>query len=606
MSDEQAERGTARWWQAELSRAGESSREWETRGREILRRYAAERAQGVSRRQQRRFALLWSTVQTVGAALFSRTPAAVVERRWKGADPVGRTASLILQRALQYEIDTDAGMYRSVSSAVSDRLLVGRGTVWVRYEPGADGVPSTPVDYVHWTDFRASPDARVWGDVTWVARRVWLSEPDGEARFGEAWQKVAKARDAELGVKRNGNSRRAVWELWDWPSRCVYWLADGCEEFLDQRPDPYGLDGFFPCPMPLYATLTNDTLIPVPDFDQWRDQADEIDLLTNRINAMVTALRVVGVYDASQDGVRRMLSEGAENTLIPVQQWAVLGEKGGIRGVVDFMPLTDVINALQQCYVSRDRAVQAVYEVTGISDIVRGTSRASETATAQRIKEHFVSLRLRVTQRDVALFISETLRLKAGLMASLYDPQYLLNVSGVMQSTDAQYVPDAIALLQAPMLREFRIEVNGDSMVDMDEASERSDRLEFLAAASGFLTQTVPLAQSVPQLAPLLLEMLRFGVRTFRGGRELEGLLEAGTAELQRAAAEPAVGPGAPAEPAVSPDVSARVAGSVEVARLRALADLAEARLRVHADLVAARVHPAVVAEVLGETGVAP
>jgi hypothetical protein len=89
------------------------------------------------------------------------------------------------------------------------------------------------------------------------------------------------------------------------------------------------LEGFFPCAKPLYATTTSDSLIPVPDFILYQDQANELDILTDRIDGLVKSLRVRGVYDASQPALQRLLTEGDNNTLIPVDKWMAFSEKGG-------------------------------------------------------------------------------------------------------------------------------------------------------------------------------------------------------------------------------------------------------------------------------------
>jgi hypothetical protein len=57
-------------------------------------------------------------------------------------------------------------------------------------------------------------------------------------------------------------------------------------QIIDARDDPLGLEGFFPCPKPLYATTTSDTLVPVPDFVLYQDQAMELDILSDRIDGL--------------------------------------------------------------------------------------------------------------------------------------------------------------------------------------------------------------------------------------------------------------------------------------------------------------------------------
>jgi hypothetical protein len=509
-------------------------------------------------------------------ALYGKTPRAQVERRWKDKDPVSRTAATILERALQYEIDHNADFDHAIKSAVLDRLLPGRGVAWVRFETksvetvgegmevsddaeeGASvemygeeqpeaNVETTPVDYVYWEDFRCTP-ARTWEEVTWCARRVYMAKDEVIKRFGEEFKditlthepmglddmKKAGATEADMEAMKKAE----IWEIWDKGSECVYWVAEGEEKLLDHKYDPYGLDGFWPIPRPLFATQTTDTLVPVPDYVLYQDQADEIDKLTNRISLLIEAVKVVGVYDASQAGIQRMLTEGFDNQLIPVDSWAAFSEKGGIKGTIDFMPLDQVLQALNQCYASREQAKQVVYDVTGLSDIIRGSSVASETATAQQIKGQYASMRLKRMQMDVAMFASELLRIKAQMMCDLYSPQNLIEMSGIMGTDDAQFAEQAIQLMKSEPIRSYRIEVASDSLVEMDEAQEKQSRTEFMTAFGVTLRDALPIVQQVPEMAPLIGEVLTFVVRTFKGGRQLENALE-GTIEKMNAPKEP-------------------------------------------------------------------
>jgi hypothetical protein len=261
----------------------------------------------------------------------------------------------------------------------------------------------------------------------------------------------------------------------------------------------------------------------VPDFKQYQDQAKEMDELTARIALLVKAVKVVGVYDASHEGIARMMNEGVDNTLIPVSTWAMFAEKGGLKGAVDFMPVDAILQALTALYQARDQVKQIIYEITGLSDIIRGASVASETATAQQIKSQFASLRLKMLQSDVARFASDLLRMKAQIMCSLYRPKVLVAMSSMQSSPDAQHIPAAIQLLQNDVLRAFRIEVATDSLVELDEVGEKASRMEFLTAAGGFLREAI---QAPPDMAPLLGEMMMFGVRSFKAGTAMEASLE--------------------------------------------------------------------------------
>lgn len=553
-------------WLSELQLAKREDEKWVKRGKKIVRRYRDER-QGWSD-ANKKYNILWANIQTMLPALYGKTPRADVQRRFKDQDPVGRTAAQILERALQYEIDHYGDFDAAVKSAVLDRLLPGRGTVWVRFETKEQDIPEqveeqqemqaedaglpepqeyeyecTPVDYVFWEDFRYSP-ARCWDEVTWVARRVYMTREEGMKRFGDSFKDVPLTNEPigldemkKQGIEVAGAEdmkKAVVWEIWHKPSESVVWVAEGWQSVLDKKEDPYGLDGFWPCPRPLFATQTTDTLVPVPDYALYQDQAEELDKVTQRIAMLVEAVKVVGVYDASMTGVQRMLSEGVNNTMIPVDNWAAFAEKGGVKGTIDWLPLDMVLMALRECYQAREQTKQVIYEITGLSDIIRGASMASETATAQQIKSQYASLRLRRLQTDVAQFASEILRIKAQIMCDLYRPETLIQMSGIMGTMDAEYAEQAIQLLKSEPSRGFRIEVASDSLVEMDEISEKQSRMEFLQAAGSFLQQAMPAAQQAPEMAPLLGEMLLYGIRSFKGARAIEAAFDTAVAKMSQ------------------------------------------------------------------------
>jgi hypothetical protein len=131
-------------------------------------------------------------------------------------------------------------------------------------------------------------------------------------------------------------------------------------------------------------------------------------------------------------------------------------------------------------------------------------------------------------------------------MCDFYSPQTLYEMSGIGGTQDAQYAEQAIMLLKSEPSRGFRIEVAADSLVEMDEATEKQNRLEFLTSVGTFMERVLPVAQQVPELAPLMGEMLMFGVRAFKGGRSMEAAFDSALAKLNE--------PKPPAEPQPDPE----------------------------------------------------
>lgn len=605
---------TVKFWLKHIDAYEKKFGPWEKQGKKINKRYMSEADAG--RKKVAKFNTLWSNVQTLAPAIYDKQPKPNIERRNVDKDPLGLATSDILERSVTYFIETD-DFNDKIKQCVLDRLLPGRGAAWIRYVPTIEKVPSetpeisveTPnddtqitddvteqlkyedveIDYVHWTDF-GHTFGRTWQEVRAGWRRVFMDRSDLVKRFGDkignAVPLNAKSPDAE---KEETPDKAEVYEIWDKKGKTATWINRDSPEVLGEEDDPLKLKDFFPFPKPLYATLSNDNLIPTADYVQYFDQARELDVLTGRIDLILQALRVAGVYDAAAEGVQRLLSEEVENKLIPVQNWAVFGEKGGLNGVVNWFPVEQLVKVLTALYEARDKVKQDMYEITGISDIVRGATNPNETLGAQELKGQYATLRLGNMQKDVARFCRDLVRLSAEVIAGQFSIETIKQISGVKLLTEQekaqitqqqqmaqqqaamqaqpgqppappQPLPDEIQdlldkptweqveqLLRDDMARCFRISIETDSTIKADQENEKQARTEMLTATGGFIREAAQIQS--PALQPLLMDMLMFGVRGFKVGRELEGSFERAKKEIDKVAKQPPPQP--PPDPAI-------------------------------------------------------
>lgn len=595
-------------WLAEIKAYDKEFSKWRERASKVVRRYRDEPMEENTEtsaldERAKRFNIFWSNVQTLGPALFSRIPRAVAQRRNKDQDDISTAASEILERSLQWTLE-EGGFAETIKAARDDYLIPGRGQAWVRYEPvygpeqpgpdiavhqegeqwfgddgqpmeikdqnaiktQADGVSTIPgepfcpvveeilhFDYIPWQDFGHTPAPR-WDLVTAVWRRDLLTRDQLEKRFGEkkstatTLTKLAPNMDEDIATKFGDVFKRAeVYQIWDKNARKAIWISPGyLEGPLDILEDPLKLRDFFPCPKPLYATMTTNTLVPVPDYTEYQAQALELDLLTQRIDRLAAAMRVVGAYDSSFPALEKIL-KGSDNDLIPVDQWAMFAERGGLQGVISFLPIKEVAETLKLLIEVRNQIKQDLYEITGLSDLVRGQNQASATATAERIKGRFVTLRLQDRQDELARFCRDLLRIAGEILSEHFSDQSLIEISGWMSSPNAkaagaqlpQLLQAAFALLRDDCRRTFKIDVETDTTILEDVELEKSMRVEFLQAVSGYLQNAMPAIESYPALGPLLAEMLMFGVRAFSKGQNLEMVFERAIQELSKQPPQP-------------------------------------------------------------------
>ena len=581
-------------WNEELRSYDKKAEIWIKDAQRIYDRYEleGERDQG----SKARFNVLWSSVQTVIPSLYSQTPVPVVERKYRDQDAVGRVAAQVLQRAIIADMERD-NFDDVMDAIVLDSVITGRGVPWVRYDPtfSTTEVPLTisedmkykseggqefseedyilkgdqaygeveevvderaPVDYIYWKDFFHKP-VKNWAELMmtgWVAKRVYMTKEQGMKRFGEIFDKVPLDNGPDwLGEKDEIPALFAsaeVYEIWDAPTKKVYWICRNYKDaVLGEQDDPLGLEQFFPCIKPILGTITNKSMIPIPDYLQYEHLATELNTITIRIDILTDALRVRGIYDSSLQNLESLLSSDVESPMFPVDNLSsFLNKSTGsvISNVVQFMPIDMIAQVLVVLYDSREKVKQTLYEVSGISDIVRGQVDPREKLGQSRIKAQFASSRLDIKRKKIEYSAKMVIALKGEIIAEHFETDMIRSMSGFDMIQEVVSMQDEtqreelfkaiIKLLRDNKMRGFRVDIETDSTIMVDEQQAKETRIEFLESAGAFLQQTLPLAQSLPQLAPLLGEMMLFAIRGFKAGRLLEFSFEQAVEQMREAA----------------------------------------------------------------------
>lgn len=566
--------GLAARWQTEIQASQQELLKFHQDANRITQRYLDRR--DAYAKDESKVNLFWSTMQVLLSMLYARPPRADVARSFQDYDDdVARVSGTILQRLLNRAFNDNVSAWDSaVRQGIEDWLVVGSGQIWLRYEvttepyeipavfdefgqeisPAAEAErivnEDAPCDYIYWEDFFYSP-ARTWHEVRWVARRVFMTKDQLKERFGEAiasqvplgnYSKRDQVNDQS--PKNDPWNKAEVFEIWCKENRKVYWYAKSCDVILDVKDDPLGLDAFFPCPKPLAANVTSSNFMPRADYIFAQDQFNELDEINTRITWLTRAAKVVGVYDKSAEGIQRVFNQGSENQLIPVDNWAMFAEKGGIKGQVDWIPIDQVVNAIGHLRQYRQDKVQQIYEVLGISDIMRGNSKASETAAAQQIKAQFGSTRIQLKQFYIADWITQALRIKAEIICKHFQPETIIKRSNIERTPDAPLAMQAVQLLKDEEMNEYRINIEADSMAALDWAAERDAAVQFMQGLGAFISQVAPMAQQVPAAAPVLMSLLQWSVSKFRVSSQIESVIDQAIGALkQQGAPQPQPNP---------------------------------------------------------------
>lgn len=573
-------------WKVEVDYAEQELKKFHERARKVTRRFLDER--DVADAGHKWFNLFFANVQILESALYAQLPKPTVARAHLDyKDEVGRVAAEIIQRCITQDLDDPEDHFdEMMRQCTQDRLVPGLAQAWLRLETDTEDIPEaelgssvasapgmaeaeaanedtlekgTPeplqrivnqrvvIDYVFWQDFIYSP-CRVWGERRWVGRYVYMSREELIKRFGEELGKAVPlmartftSKGGEQGStpKHLALATARVVEIWDRVRRKVFWMSPDYPQMLDEQDDPLGLSGFEPCPEPMLANTSTSSATPRPDYYMIQDQYEELDSVNQRLSLLIKACKVIGVYDKSATGLQRMLQEGFDNQLIPVDNWAMFAEKGGIKGQIDWMPLEAIIQTIQQLNMARETIKGQIYELTGIADIVRGASKASETLGAQQIKAQFASVRIKKQQDEVARFASGVMRIKGEIMVRHFTPELLVAKSGIMQTDNVEWVQDAVALLKNATEFEWRIAVTADTLAQADYAMEKADRIAFLTSISGYLQQAGGMVQTVPEAGPVLVGILKWAIAGFRNARDIEGMLDKALDSLSKQKEEP-------------------------------------------------------------------
>lgn len=592
-------------WLAEIQSALRREKAFRKVGKRVVKLYEAG-ASTDAEAAQTPFNILYSNTDTLLPALYNAVPRPVVQRRYKDESPLGKEAAKVGQRLLEFQLEASDPEYESFDDlmqlSVLQALVPGRGVVQFKYEASfeketslddadtigqdaeefdeieasetATGDPSAPHQFESvsgedvvaegcpW-DYFIHGYARTWKEVPWAAFRYDMTKEELVKNFGEiaaAIEIEADENDSEPSFDGE-NKRRLpsveVWKIWDKSSKKVLFVSECYRDgFLKEVDDPLGLSGFFPFPEPLTFFPKLSSLTPTALYVQYESQAEELNVVTTRIKSLTKAMKIRGGYDSTIQEVERILTSD-DNTLIPLENIAALGDQRGIDKAVFFIPIEKYFPVLQQLLAQRQAIKQVIYEITGVSDILRGASVASETATAQNIKNQWGTLRLKRMQKRVARYACDCLRLILEISVKHFSVETIrqmtglpyptraeqqqaqaamqeLQVAGAASGQPVQPPPELAKVLGTPtwedilevlrndLQRAYKIDIQTNSTVDAEATEDKANIAEFMNALAQFFNAIAPAVQAGALPFEAAKTLLLAIVRRFRFGPEVE------------------------------------------------------------------------------------
>ena len=527
--------------------------------------------------------LFWSSHEVLKTAVYARVPKPVVAPMFNDRRKLYVTTADILERSAISAYER-GGIDEALLCARDDLIFYNRAALWVNYE--SDDGQRICIDHVDRKDF-LHPPARKWSEVPWVARRAWMSRDEMADRFDMDATERADYVCPNDDDDKQTEGRAGVWEVWHKRDNRVYWVSPGVENILDDAPPHYDLAGFFPCPRPAYGTMRPRTLEPRPDFIRYAGLFQQINRLTRRIYGMLDMVRMKGLIAAGGDigdAVEQLMREdGTASILIPVPGALVAGSSAA--NFVQWLPVAEIAVAIQGLIEARREFMADFDRLSGISDIMRGETDATETLGAQRMKGQYGSVRVRSKCDEIVRLSRDVTRISAELMAENFSQKSLLDMSQMeiqtsaelkrrvkeiedaaeeemksladkvkqspppqepeaaqqvqaqfqqaQQAIVAKYAPqlqrlsdevpieDVMKLLRDNKARNFAFEIETDSTVLVDESDAKAKATEFYAAFTGGIQGLIGAASMGEEAIRVASEVLKYTLSPYRPPRSV-------------------------------------------------------------------------------------
>ena len=564
--------GLVRLWLSAIRLASEDEKDWRKAADDVGRIY-----RGANDPDKPSFNILFSNTETIRSAVYNSVPVPDIRRRFSDDDEAGKVAGQVVERAVSYSVDTH-DFDGEMKAAVKDAVLQGRGVTRVRYEPTVDADAGTAheavgIEHVQWRDFRHGPSQR-WDGVPWVAFRHLLTREQVTALSPKIGATVPLDMRSDGSEVKSGQQDEApsdvfkrllVWEIWDKEQREVLFIAPSYSNGpLAREDDPLKLVEFFPIPRPLYAIENTDSMVPVEPYRLYRALAEELDTITKRINAIVKVIKWRGIRAITEnDAAFTRLDEAKDGELVPAESAIMFAQAGGLDKAIWLMPIEQAVNVVRELYLAREQIKQTIFEITGIADILRGSTNAGETATAQRIKAQWGSLRISDLQNEAARYARDLIRLMTEIICTRFDWPTLSTMTQTKLPTQAEKqaamammqmqqqqmqqqgqgqqpqqpppmpefmdkptVEEVEQIIRSDVLRCYRIDVETDSTIRADVTRQQENVAQFVQGFAAFVAAVGPAVEARVMPLDVATDLLTGFARVFKLGRQAEDALE--------------------------------------------------------------------------------
>lgn len=481
-----------------------------------------------------RINILHSNTQLLKAALLNNEPKPEITRRFYNAlesdkhlSELYSDVSRVAAAAVEYYFTKNNAINR-FKKGVESELLYGRAALWVEYIPTIVQIPVhqsllrragqalglvapaieekiadreikitalKPTEYLQ--SYAENPDA-VW----WRARRHLCDKAELSRRFNyDATDEELSFVEKDQITKETGRRCGEVWEIWDKSDKKRIFILMNCAQkvLLEEKHDPYGLSDFWPCWVNSFL-VSEETSLPVPEYTIYQELANEINQAADKNHILSQKIKYVQVCKSKDQKLVEEIQNASDGD--------VIGSDAYKSNPSEMIATIDVSGARQVIADNDSRIANLknqIWELTGLSDLVRGATDARETAAAQKIKGFYGGLRFRDRQLAVQDGIRAIFRIVAELICEHWDWDTLAQISSMDLMSDeekervkllvargAQIPPIEQKKLQAPSSDEVLAVLRNDRMrnfvIDIESSATEFDNRDAQTAEVQKLT----------------------------------------------------------------------------------------------------------------------
>lgn len=509
--------------------------------------------------------ILYSNTEVLRPSLYSATPKPDVRSRF----PAINTNPLptVLDRFLTIVSDPADPGQESLDDAMNETVLsaltCAMGYSRIRYYE--DRAFPLAIEAGHYKSLLWGK-ARKWSKIPWLAFRHELSKDEFFTLFNIPEDQQSQYTPPE----QDGFNKKAfgtcVYELWDKKTRKIYFICnDWTPKLVKEDEDRLQLKSFYPTPGILLFTAKPGNIEPVPLYQYYRNQAEELNRVTVRLNRVLSAIKVRGAYHGLLGETMKdiLSSDDNENALIAAKEAGFLAQMGGFDKAIWLLPLEKLMAVATQLYAARQQIKQVIYELTGISDIIRGSNVASETATASDLKNKWGTIRLRLMQNSTANYVRDLYRLTVDAATTVIPPEQWKEITSIDLPTESEKIagkqqlaywqqmaplgvqpnPEQVkqiqAMLQKPSIdeivarikddqnRAYTVNVQTSSTIDLDTAADKAEVNEFMNGFGQLMAGLQPLQALGPSGVEASKQVMLAIVQRFKFGQNIIESLKA-------------------------------------------------------------------------------